>query len=134
MRRIHRVFLWAYGEAPGQVRSAGTGDTARAAYVGEVLGNFDKILHVHHEGEDLLMYPQFAERAPVCALHVEQILEQHRQVARRLEIIQPLRTRWMETAEAEVRDDLAERYEDLSAVLNVHLRRGVTEVMPWWTR
>ena len=130
MRRIHRVFLWAYDEAPGLVRSAKPGDTVRAAYVGEVLGNFDKILHVHHEGEDLLMYPQLAERAPACALHVEQMLEQHRQVARRLENIEPLRMRWMETAEAEVRDDLAERYEDLSAVLNVHLRREVTEVMP----
>ena len=64
MRRIHRVFLWAYGEAPGLVRSAAAGDTARAAYVGEVLGNFDKLLHIHHESEDLLMYPQLAERAP----------------------------------------------------------------------
>lgn len=130
MRRVHRVFLWAYDEAPGLVRSTATGDTNRAAYVGEVLGNFDKILHVHHEAEDLLMYPQLAERAPGCALHVEQMLEQHRQVARRLENIQPLRMRWMETADAEVRDDLAERYEDLSAVLKVHLRREVTEVMP----
>lgn len=130
MRRIHRVFLWAYDEAPGLVRSAQPGDTVRAAYVGEVLGNFDKILHVHHEGEDLLMYPQLAERAPACAVHVEQMLEQHRQVARRLENIEPLRMRWMETADAEVRDDLAERYEDLSAVLNAHLRREVTEVMP----
>lgn len=130
MRRIHRVFLWAYDEAPGLVRSAGPGDTARAAYVGEVLGNFDKILHIHHEGEDLLMYPQLAERAPACALHVEQMLEQHRQVARRLEEIEPLRIRWMESAGAEARDDLAERYEDLSSVLNVHLRREVTEVMP----
>jgi hypothetical protein len=130
MRRIHRVFLWAYDEAPGLVRSAKPGDTVRAAYVGEVLGNFDKILHVHHEGEDLLMYPQLAERAPACAVHVEQMLEQHRQVARRLENIEPLRMRWMETADTEVRDDLAERYEDLSAVLNVHLRREVTEVMP----
>lgn len=130
MRRIHRVFLWAYGEAPGLVRSAGPGDTVRAAYVGEVLGNFDKILHIHHEGEDLLMYPQLAERAPACALHVEQMLEQHTQVALRLEDIEPVRLRWMETAEAKDRDDLAERYEDLSAVLNVHLRREVTEVMP----
>jgi hypothetical protein len=130
MRRIHRVFLWAYDEAPGLVRSAKPGDTVRAAYVGDVLGNFDKILHVHHEGEDLLMYRQLAERAPACAVHVEQMLEQHRQVARRLENIEPLRMRWMETADAEVRDDLAERYEDLSAVLNVHLRREVTEVMP----
>jgi hypothetical protein len=130
MRRIHRVFLWAYGEAPGLVRSAGPGDTARAAYVGEVMGNFDTILHLHHEGEDLLMYPQLAERAPACALHVEQMLEQHRQVGVLLADIEPVRLRWMKTADARDRDDLAGRYGDLSAVLNVHLSREVTEVMP----
>ncbi|WP_245827837.1 hemerythrin domain-containing protein [Sinomonas mesophila] len=76
------------------------------------------------------MYPQLAKRAPACALHVEQMLEQHRQVARRLEAIERLRLRWMETADADVRDEVAERYEELSAVLKVHLRREVTEVMP----
>jgi hypothetical protein len=95
MRRIHRVFLWAYGEAPGLVRSAGPGDTARA-----------------------------------CALHVEQMLEQHRQVGVLLADIEPVRLRWMKTADARDRDDLAGRYGDLSAVLNVHLSREVTEVMP----
>jgi hypothetical protein len=130
MRRIHRVFLWAYDEAPGLVRSAAPGDTARAAYVGEVLGNFDKLLHIHHESEDELMYPQLSERAPACALHVGQMLEQHRQVTQRLENIEPVRLRWMETADAETGQELAERYEDLKAVLNVHLRREVTEVMP----
>ncbi|MFP5368191.1 MAG: hemerythrin domain-containing protein [Actinomycetes bacterium] len=132
MRRIHRFFLWAYDEAPGLVRSVQPGDTKRAAYVGEVLGNFDKVLHVHHEGEDLLMYPQLEQRAPACALHVAQMLEQHRQVTQRLESIEPVRLRWMETAdaEAEAGNELAERYADLSGVLNVHLRREVTEVMP----
>jgi iron-sulfur cluster repair protein YtfE (RIC family) len=130
MRRIHRVFLWAYSEAPGLVRSAAAGDTARAAYVGEVLGNFDKLLHIHHEGEDELMYPQLKERAPACALHVAQMLDQHRQVTQRLEEIGPIRLRWMETADAETGEDLARRYEDLSSVLNEHLRREVTEVMP----
>ncbi|ADX72274.1 hemerythrin domain-containing protein [Pseudarthrobacter phenanthrenivorans] len=130
MRRIHRFFLWAYDEAPGLVRSVQPGDTKRAAYVGEVLGNFDKVLHVHHEGEDLLMYPQLEQRAPACALHVAQMLEQHRQVTQRLESIEPVRLRWMETADAEAGNELAERYADLSGVLNVHLRREVTEVMP----
>ena len=130
MRRIHRFFLWAYEEAPGLVRSAAAGDTARAAYVGEVLGNFDKVLHIHHEGEDLLMYPQLRERAPACALHVGLMLEQHRQVTQRLESIEPLRLRWMQTADEEARAELAAHYEDLAAVLNVHLRREVTEVMP----
>jgi hypothetical protein len=130
MRRIHRFFLWAYGEAPGLVRSVEPGDTARAAYVGEVLGNFDKVLHVHHEGEDLLMYPRLAERAPGCALHIEQMLGQHRQVTQRLESIEPIRLRWVETADASAQADLAHRYEELSTVLQVHLRREVTEVMP----
>jgi hypothetical protein len=130
MRRIHRVFLWAYDEAPGLVRSAAAGDTARAAYVGEVLGNFDKMLHLHHESEDELMYPQLAERAPACALHIGQMLEQHRQVTERLAVIEPIRLRWMETADPEAGEQLAGLYEDLSAVLSVHLRREVTEVMP----
>jgi len=130
MRRIHRFFLWAYDEAPGLVRSVSPGDTGRAAYVGEVLGNFDRVLHVHHEGEDLLMYPQLEQRAPACALHVGQMLEQHRQVTQRLEAIEPIRLHWMETADAETGADLAARYEDLKAVLNVHLRREVTEIMP----
>ncbi|VXC54768.1 Hemerythrin [Arthrobacter sp. 9AX] len=130
MRRIHRFFLWAYGEAPGLVRSVTAGDTARAAYVGEVLGNFDKVLHIHHEGEDLLLYPQLEQRAPACALHVAQMLEQHRQVTQRLEAIEPVRLRWMAAADEESGADLAARYEDLAAVLNVHLRREVTEVMP----
>ncbi|KNH17560.1 hemerythrin [Arthrobacter sp. ZBG10] len=130
MRRIHRFFLWAYGEAPGLVRSAAAGDISRAAYVGEALGNFDMVLHTHHEGEDLLMYPQLSERAPGCALHIGQMLAQHRQVTERLESIEPLRLRWMETADIATREELAELYADLSAVLNVHLRREVTEVMP----
>ncbi|MFI5061036.1 MAG: hemerythrin domain-containing protein [Actinomycetales bacterium] len=130
MRRVHRVFLWAYDEAPGLVRSANPGDTARAAQVGVFLANVDKGLLVHHEGEDLLMYPQLAERAPACALHVAQMLQQHRQVRELLDGIDPVRSRWIQTADAQTGIELAQRYEDLSAVLKVHLRREVTEVMP----
>ncbi|GAA2199332.1 hemerythrin domain-containing protein [Sinomonas flava] len=130
MRRIHRVFLWAYDEAPGLVRSAEAGDTARAAYVGEVLATFDKLLHVHHEGEDESMYPALAQRAPGCAMHVELMLAQHRQVAERLEEIGPLREQWVRTADPDVRDRLAERYASMGDLLKVHLRREVTEVMP----
>ncbi|GAA1059165.1 hemerythrin domain-containing protein [Agromyces bracchium] len=128
MRRIHRVFLWSYDEAPGLVRSAADGDTERSGYVGEVLGNFDKLLHVHHEGEDLYMYPQLGERAPACALHIAQMLAQHEQVEQALDDLAPIRERWRESADAELGEQLAARYEDLSAMLKVHLRREVTEV------
>ena len=130
IRRVHRFLLWAYGEAPGLVRSAAPGDTSRAAYVGEVLGNFDKVLLIHQEGQDLLMYPQVAERAPASASYVEQMLDHHRQIRERVQSIEPVRKRWMQTADAEDRDVLAKGYEDVQSVLEEHLRREVTEVMP----
>lgn len=130
IRRVHRFLLWAYREAPNLVRSTAAGDTARAARVGEVLGNFDKVLLVHQEGQNLFMYPQLAERAPACASHVEQMLQQHRGIKDRVESIGPVRKRWMQTAEAGTRDELAKGYEDVHSVLSEHLRREVTEVMP----
>ncbi|MDR6415551.1 hypothetical protein [Pseudarthrobacter sulfonivorans] len=58
------------------------------------------------------------------------MLAQHRQVTQRLETIEPLRLRWMETADPAAGEELAGLYAELSDVLNVHLRREVTEVMP----
>lgn len=130
IRRVHRFLLWAYGEAPGLVRSAAPGDTSRAAYVGEVLGNFDKVLLIHQEGQDLLMYPQVAERAPASAPHVEQMLDHHKLIREIVQSIEPVRKRWMQTADAEDRDVLAKGYKDVQSVLEEHLRREVTEVMP----
>lgn len=52
----------------------------RSTYVGEVLGNCGKVLLIHHEGQDLFMYPQLAERAPASASHEEQMLQQHGEV------------------------------------------------------
>lgn len=130
VRRVHRFLLWAYGEAPGLVRSALPGDVARAAYVGEVLGNFDRVLLIHQEGQDLMMYPQLVERAPATASHVEQMLEHHKQIRERVQGLEPVRKRWMQTAEARDREELAKGYEDVQSALSEHLRREVTAVMP----
>jgi hypothetical protein len=98
--------------------------------VGQVLGNFDKVLLIHQEGQDLLMYPQLADRVPASASHVEQMLDQHKQIRERVQSIQPVRKRWMQTADADGREELASGYEDVQSVLKEHLRREVTEVMP----
>ena len=112
-------------------RSVAPGDAGRAADVGDVLGSFDKVLDMRHEGEDLLMYPQLAERAPACALHVALMLQQRERGHRSAGSgSSQVRLASMRSAAASAAADLAERYEDLSTVLKVHLRREVTEVMP----
>jgi hypothetical protein len=130
IQRVHRFLLWANDEAPGLVRSASPGDTARAAYVGKMLGNFHTVLLVHQEGQDLLMYPQLAERAPASTPHVEEMLSHHGQIRDHVKGIEPVLERWMQTADTESRAGLAQRDEDLQPVLKEHLRREVTEVMP----
>ncbi|MGX5717735.1 hemerythrin domain-containing protein [Arthrobacter sp. MAHUQ-56] len=130
IRRVHRFLLWAYDEAPRLVRSTAPGDTGRAAYVGEVLGNFDRVLLVHQDGQDLFMYPRLTARAPASTPHAEQMIDQHGQIRTRIEGITPVRRRWMQAADTQSREELARGYEEVQSVLSVHLRREVTEVMP----
>lgn len=130
MKRIHRAILWSYDEAPGLARSARQGDVARSSYVGGALRTFDRLVHVHHEGEDLYMYPQLRTRAPACALHIEQMLIQHAAVRDQLDAIAPVRDAWAHSADAAQGEQLATLYAQLSATLKVHLRREVTEITP----
>ena len=130
MRILHNAFLWAYEAAPGLVHSAPAGDTARSEFVGQWLADLDATLHTHHESEDELLWDKLEQRAPACALHVGQMRAHHAQVAGLLEEAGPLLARWRATAEPALGGQLADAYERTLAVLKVHLRREVVEVVP----
>jgi hypothetical protein len=130
MRILHDAFLWAYTQAPILVRDAAAGDTARSAVVGQWLSDLDATLHVHHEGEDELLWDKLERRAPACALHVSQMRAHHAQVQAMLHEAQPLRDAWITSADPDTGARLAGAYEQILAVLKVHLRREVVEVIP----
>lgn len=130
MRVVHSAFLWGYERAPQLVRATPPGDTDRADFVGQWIGDLDATLHVHHHSEDELLWDRLEQRAPACALHVAQMRAHHAKVAELLDAITPLRTRWRATADTAQGEDLARAYEDLLAVLRVHLRREVVEIVP----
>ena len=130
MRIIHNAFLWGYEQAPGLVRAVPPGDTQRSAFVGTWLADLDATLEVHHQGEDELMWDKLEQRAPACALHVGQMRAQHAQVQALLHEAAPLRHRWSATADPGVGEQLAAAYERTLALLKVHLRREVVEVVP----
>lgn len=130
MRIVHNVFLWGYEQAPALVREVRRDDVERAAFVAQWLGDMDASLHVHHESEDTLLWDKLESRAPACALHVGQMRAHHAQVAALLEEADPLREVWSTTADPIVGAQLADAYERTSAVLKVHLRREVVEVVP----
>jgi Hemerythrin HHE cation binding domain len=130
MRILHNAFLWGYEVAPGLVRGVSAGDTARSEFVGQWLADLDATLHTHHESEDEMLWGKLEERAPACALHVAQMRAHHAQVAELLGEAAPLLARWRSTAEPALGEQLADAYERMLAVLKVHLRREVVEVVP----
>jgi len=130
MRILHNAFLFAYEQAPGLVRGANPGDTARSEFVGQWLADLDATLHTHHESEDEFLWDRLEQRAPACALHVGQMRAHHAQVAALLEEASPLLARWRTTADPAVGEQLADAYERMLEVLKVHLRREVVEVIP----
>ena len=77
MLGIHQIFRDAFGGAPQLVGSV-CGDGAErvdtvAVYYASVLA----MLHVHHEGEDELLWPKLIERAPQQAELVAHMQSQH---------------------------------------------------------
>src|SRR3954469_101218 len=77
MVRVHQVFREAFGAAAPLVGSVPAGDLARGEGVGTFYFNILEFLTVHHEGEDVLVWPRLIERAPGEAATVRRVAAQH---------------------------------------------------------
>jgi hemerythrin-like domain-containing protein len=77
MISVHAVFRQALAAAPRIVGGASRNDPQHAANVASYYANLLAFLHVHHEGEDALLWPKLLERAPAQAAKVQQIADQH---------------------------------------------------------
>ncbi|GGT38420.1 hemerythrin domain-containing protein [Streptomyces chromofuscus] len=70
---VHEAFRRAYSRMPGLVLAVTPGDTARAAVVADHVQMIEEFLHLHHKGEDVLLWPKLAARAthdPLPALEL----------------------------------------------------------------
>ena len=78
---VHELFRRALADAPGQVASVGDNDTDRAGRIASYLGEVLWFLHAHHRGEDDLLYPLLAQRAPEAGELFSRMESQHATVA-----------------------------------------------------
>jgi hemerythrin-like domain-containing protein len=85
MVALHDTFRRAFGDAPAQILSVPDGDTERARLIADYLGEVCWLLHVHHEGEDELLYPLLEERVPEHRELFERMESQHAGVSSSLE-------------------------------------------------
>ena len=64
MAIVHRMFSNVYSESARLVRAEPAPSPDRVAFLADHIDFGIAALHIHHEGEDELLYPQPIERVP----------------------------------------------------------------------
>ncbi|MEV5824681.1 DUF4267 domain-containing protein [Spirillospora sp. NPDC052242] len=106
------------------------GDRRRARALAAHLADYLLGLHNHHHGEDELIWPPLLARVDLDADVVLRMEAQHERVAASVARLRELAAPWARTADASVRDALADALAEHRAVLAEHLDDEETNLLP----
>src|SRR5579884_809276 len=128
---LHRVFREAASSGRRFVAPEADGDAIRAEYVGTYYDNVFRLLHAHHEGEDLLMTPRLMSRGtPDEAAEVSRIADQHHAVLGQLRTASERVATWRAEPTAANRDAVVAALAGLQGSLIAHLDEEERVVLP----
>ncbi|MGY1663367.1 hemerythrin domain-containing protein [Geodermatophilus sp. SYSU D00705] len=127
---VHRTFRREFRLIPELVRAVPAGDTARAAVVAAHARLVLKGLHLHHTGEDELLWPKLLERAAPDAALVHRMEAQHGQVEKHIDRLPAALARWEAEARPAVTEEVAATFDALRAALVEHLDEEEREILP----
>jgi hemerythrin-like domain-containing protein len=127
---VHRAFRREFTLLPRLVRAVDPGDTARAAVLAAHARLVLEVLHLHHTGEDDLLWPKLLDRCPPDAELVERMEAQHDAVAAAIDRLGPALDRWEAEARPAVAEEVATAVEDMAAALLVHLDEEERHILP----
>ena len=130
MAIVHRTFRNAYEEAARLVRAAPAPSSARVTFLADHIDFGLAMLHVHHEGEDELLYPKLIERAPEQAAITEQTKHQHEEIGRALDVASAACKTWRQQPSAETGEALASALDQLNSIVQPHLDDEEQKVVP----
>ena len=127
---VHRAFRRELRLLPELVRHVRAGDTARARQVADATRMILKGLHLHHTGEDELLWPKLLERAAPDAALVARMEAEHVEVDHELSRLGPALSRWEVEARPAVGEEVASALDAVRTVLLPHLDEEEREVLP----
>jgi hemerythrin-like domain-containing protein len=127
---VHRAFRRELRLIPGLVRAVAPGDTARAAVLARHARMCLQGLHLHHTGEDELLWPLLLERCPPDADLVHRMEAQHEQVEHLTGLLGPALDRWEVEARPAVGEEVASTVDALRTVLLEHLDEEERAILP----
>lgn len=127
---VHGVFRDALDWAPGLIGDVPARDLARAAVVGSYYDNVLRFLTVHHDGEDALIWPKLAERAPGRTDLVDEMWADHERIHDTLQTAADVVARWTSSADPAAGRQAVSALQDLAASLLPHLDHEDEQVVP----
>ncbi|MBF4767791.1 hemerythrin domain-containing protein [Nocardioides agariphilus] len=130
MTRFHRIFREALDGVPSFVAGAPAGDAARAELVGSYYDNVLRLLHAHHEAEDLTIYPMMVERLPEHVEVIERVNAEHETVLGSLGAAEEAVAAWRAAPSTESRDSAAAALAAMGSILLEHLDHEEADVVP----
>ena len=130
MTRVHRIFREAHDAVPRFVGDAPADDAERAELVGSYYDNVLKLLHAHHEAEDITIYPQMVERLPEHVDVINRVNDEHEVVLGSLGAAEEALAAWRADPSSASRDAAVDALEALKTTLLEHLDHEEAEVVP----
>jgi len=130
MAIVHRTFRNAYDESARLVRAAPTPSPARVTFLADHIDFAIAMLHVHHEGEDELLYPKLIERVPDQAPMTEEIEHEHQLIKTALDAASAACAAWRQRPSAETGEALAAALDQLKPVADRHLDDEERQIVP----
>jgi hemerythrin-like domain-containing protein len=130
MLGVHRALDRALREAPSQVAAVEDADLESARRLAAYLEDVMWLLHVHHVGEDELLYPLLAERAPEAASLCARMEEQHGDIAASVAAIDDAIKGFGASAAARDGAGLSALLLSMADTLAEHLAEEETDVLP----
>lgn len=131
---VHRAFRRESGAAAGYIRTTPEGDTRRTKVVADHLRLCLAGLHMHHTGEDVILWPLLLERAAPSTGLVETMQAQHHAVDTHIQAIALALTAWEANPTKAAGEHLAQLFERLNAALVEHLDLEEREILPLASR
>ena len=130
MAIVHRTFRKASQEAARLVRAAPAPSPARVTFLADHIDFGIMMLHVHHEGEDELLYPKLIERVPDQAPMTEQVDHEHQTIKIALDASSAACAAWRQRPTAETGEALAASLDHLDEVVQPHLDDEEQRIIP----
>jgi hemerythrin-like domain-containing protein len=130
MLAVHNVFRHAMRSAPALVGGVAEGDTERARLVAGYYDEMLTLLALHHDGEDVLVWPKLLERAPDQAELVRTAESQHQVIHEPLAQAQTALKAWEATPDGRSGAGLVDALGELETGLVAHLDNEEETVLP----